>query len=208
MDPRAHWEQVYASKAGEQFSWFQAVPATSLMLLNRIGLGPETCLIDVGGGDSRLVDALLDRGLTCLTVVDVSHRALERARLRLGSRHQSVTWIQADVTADWRVPVVDIWHDRAAFHFLTDARDRASYVARLHEAVKPGGHAVIATFAPEGPETCSGLPVRRYSPAALADEVGPAFTLVDAVGDPHQTPSGGIQVFSYVWFRRDEHVAP
>jgi SAM-dependent methyltransferase len=149
------------------------------------------------------VDRLVARELSCVYVLDVSAAALARARARLGAAAAAVTWIDADVTSDlWPVPRVDAWHDRAVFHFLTDAADRAAYVDRLRAAVTPGGTVVIATFGVDGPERCSGLPVRRYAPDDLAAELGPPFRLVDAVPDAHRTPSGAVQSFVYARFVR------
>jgi SAM-dependent methyltransferase len=150
-------------------------------------------VIDVGGGDSRLVDALVAQGLRCVTVLDVSAVALARARARLGEQADRVRWIEADITGPWTVPQVDIWHDRAVFHFMTEAADRVRYVAHLREVVKPGGTAIIATFAPDGPERCSGLPVCRYDEAGLGAELGQGFTPVETVADAHRTPSGAVQ---------------
>ena len=144
------------------------------------------------------MDRLVDRGLACLTVVDISGAALQRARTRLPDA--PVTWIEADVTGDWNVPRVDFWHDRAVFHFLTDASDRARYVERLTHALNPGGQAIIATFALEGPPKCSGLPVMRYSPETLAAELGAAFRLEDTARETHATPLGGTQEFWYSRF--------
>jgi trans-aconitate methyltransferase len=153
--------------------------------------------VDVGGGDSRLVDYLLERGLACISVLDVSGAALARAQQRLGPHADRVEWIESDVTGDWSVSPRDIWHDRAVFHFLTDAADRAAYLSRLHETVKPGGSVVLATFAPTGPERCSGLPVQRYSPADLERVLGSDFALVEDVSESHRTSSGTIQDFTY-----------
>lgn len=141
------------------------------------------------------MDRLVERGVRCLTVVDISGEALRRARLRLPDA--PVTWIEADVTAQWTAPPADLWHDRAAFHFLTDPGDRARYVERLTTILKPGGQAVVATFALEGPAQCSGLPVVRYSPATLAAELGPSFSVQDAARETHVTPAGGGQEFWY-----------
>jgi hypothetical protein len=159
-------------------------------------------VLDVGGGDSRLVDALLARGLTCLAVLDVSGAALRRTRKRLGAAACGVQWIEADVAGDWTAPPVDVWHDRAVFHFLTDGQDRARYRASLERTLKPAGTAIIATFAPAGPPTCSGLPVARYSPETLSHEMGSAFELVDAFEEVHSTPSGTTQPFVYARFVR------
>jgi trans-aconitate methyltransferase len=159
-------------------------------------------MIDIGGGDSRLVDELVARHFACLTVLDVSATALRRAKSRLSSEHRGVRWLEADVTGDWNIEPVDIWHDRAAFHFLTDKTDRHQYVRHLREAVKHGGHVIIATFAPDGPPTCSGLPVRRYSANALALELGSGFELRETVEEEHRTPAGVVQPFCFTRFRR------
>lgn len=150
------------------------------------------------------MDHLVARGLRCITVLDISATALARARSRLGAGQQAVTWIEADVTGDWPVPAVDIWHDRALFHFLTEAADRDAYRARAREAVRPSGALILATFGPDGPGKCSGLPVVRYSPEALAAELGAPFELVESVPELHHTPSGTTQAFVYSRFRRRE----
>lgn len=140
--------------------------------------------------------------MSCITVLDISETALNRAKARLRASHEQVTWIESDVTADWPVTPVDIWHDRAVFHFLTDGRDRARYVSQLRKAVKPGGMAILVTFAPDGPEKCSGLPVQRHDASTLRAELGDGFVLVDDLRDQHRTPSGGVQAFCYAAFRR------
>ena len=157
-------------------------------------------MLDIGGGDSRLVDFLLDRALSCVTVLDISGAALARARERLGPRQSQVTWIEADVTADWVVPAVDVWHDRALFHFLTDAADRQRYHAGLRRSLRRGGTAIIATFGPQGPERCSGLPVVRYDPHALEAELGQPFRREESVQETHRTPLGPTQNFWYSRF--------
>jgi trans-aconitate methyltransferase len=159
-------------------------------------------VLDVGGGDSRLVDVLAARGLDCLAVLDVSGAALRRAQDRLGDLAGAFTWIESDVTEAWSLKPMDIWHDRAVFHFLTTADERASYRAHLLHTVKPGGAVIIATFAPDGPERCSGLPVARYSAEALTGELGSAFTLVEAMRHEHHTPWGATQPFMYARFHR------
>ena len=157
-------------------------------------------MIDIGGGDSRLVDHLVRRGVRCVTVLDISGAALRRAAARLPDA--PVNWVEADVTGSWVAPVADIWHDRAAFHFLTGAADRARYVERLSNILKPGGQAIIATFALEGPRKCSGLDVMRYSADTLAAELGPGFRLVETLHEDHHTPRGTVQAFSYNRLRR------
>jgi hypothetical protein len=154
-------------------------------------------VIDIGGGDSRLVDHLLARNLNCVTVLDVSRAALDRARARLGVQAAQASWIEADVTGSWSSPPMDIWHDRAVFHFLTDAADRSRYVAHLGEVVKPGGSVIIGTFALDGPERCSGLTVCRYDAPGIGAELGERFSLVEAVPESHRTPAGTVQKFNY-----------
>lgn len=203
MDRQAHWDAVYAAKQPTEASWYQPRPTRSLELLRESGAGAGTSVIDVGGGDSTLVDALLEQGFHRVTVLDVSRAALARARARLGAAAERVTWIEADVTRVELPPArYDVWHDRAAFHFLTDAEDRARYVERAACALRPGGSLVLATFAPEGPARCSGLQVVRYAPGALARELGPAFALQHDVSEVHRTPAGVGQRFTYAVFRR------
>jgi hypothetical protein len=173
-----------------------------MRMMEAAGLTPETCVIDVGGGDARLVDTLVARGLDCLAVLDVSGAALHRAQARLGDAAAALTWIEADVTADWSLKPMDIWHDRAVFHFLTTRRDRTRYRAHLSQTLKILGTAIVATFAPNGPGWCSGLPVTRYSPEALAAELGDGFQLVEAVPYAHRTPWGTTQAFQYSRFTR------
>lgn len=202
MDRHTHWNQVYTTKGERDVSWFEALPAISLEMLDAAGMTTESCVLDVGGGDSHLVDALAERGLDCLAVLDISGAALERARTRMGSAAQVPVWIEADVTSDWTLRPMDIWHDRAVFHFLTTPEDRARYKRHLLDTLKPGGAAVVATFAPDGPETCSGLPVKRYSPEQLAAELGPTFELRDARAHVHTTPWGSSQSLQYSRLQR------
>ena len=161
-------------------------------------------MIDVGGGDSRLVDCLLQRQITCISVLDISGSALARAQRRVGPAGTCVRWIEADITDEWAIPVVDIWHDRAVFHFLTNAHDRDRYRARIREAVRPGGSVIMATFGPGAPEMCSGLPVVRYSPEALAAELGVPFRLEESVREMHKTPVGTTQEFWYSRLTRED----
>jgi len=202
VNRREHWDTIFRTRDDADVSWFEAYPTVSLQMIDAAGVTRDSCIIDIGGGRSRLIDALLARNLTCLAVLDISHEALDQARQRLGDASTTVTWIESDVTGPWSLPPVDIWHDRAVFHFLVDADDRRRYVAHLHETVKAGGSAVIATFSPDGPEKCSGLPVARYSPEALATELGSAFTLTESRFYEHTTPSGAVQAFQYSRLRR------
>jgi trans-aconitate methyltransferase len=200
---QAHWQQVYTSKGENEVSWFQENPAPSLDMIARTGAGLDAAIIDIGGGASRLVDALLEKGFQNIAVLDLSEAALAAAKARLGERARSVRWIVADATT-WRPEpaAYDVWHDRAAFHFLVDEADRVAYVARLTEAVKPGGHAIIATFAPDGPEKCSGLPVARYDAKRLRETIGDGFELIETRRHDHTTPWGSEQRFQFSLFRR------
>jgi trans-aconitate methyltransferase len=201
---QAHWQGVYTSKREAEVSWFQESPAISLELIELAGVSPATAIIDVGGGTSRLVDALVDRGFRAVSVLDVSAAALETAKVRLGARGNQVEWIVADITAWQPTRLYEFWHDRAAFHFLTDEHDRAAYVACLTKALRPGGHAMIATFAPDGPERCSGLPVMRYDAQSLAAVLGGAFRLTTSRRHEHSTPWGATQRFQFSLFRRTD----
>ncbi len=200
---QAHWENVYTSKGESEVSWFQESPAPSFELIVQAGATHRSAIIDIGGGASRLVDHLVEQGFQDITVLDLSAAALEAARRRLESRADRVQWIVADATAWEPVRAYDIWHDRAAFHFLTDESDRAAYIARLTRGVKAGGHAIIGTFALDGPEKCSGLPVARYDSASLAQVLGAGFRLVDARRHEHATPWGSRQMFQFSVFRRE-----
>ena len=202
MTAKQHWDTVYATKAERDVSWFEPSPDVSLAMIEAAGLTRDTCVIDIGGGESRLVDALVARGVTCVAVLDIARHALLRAQMRLGDKAREVAWIQADVTGTWSWKAADIWHDRAVFHFLTERADRDRYKARVAEMLKRGGFAIIATFAPEGPEKCSGLPVVRYSPETLASELGDEFVLVDSLCHTHTTPWGATQAFQYSLFNR------
>jgi trans-aconitate methyltransferase len=198
-----HWETVYTTKEETGVSWFQDSPSPSLELIEQLGPAKDASIIDIGGGASRLVDALLERGFRRLAVLDISQAALDLVCLRLGRRASEVQWIVEDVTAWEPSRRFDIWHDRAAFHFLVDASDRAAYVARLKVALRPGGYAIIATFAPDGPEKCSGLPVFRTDEKGLAKELGDAFTLVESRRHDHATPSNSSQRFQFSVFQRN-----
>jgi SAM-dependent methyltransferase len=202
FDCQAHWQRVFLTKESDTLSWYQSFPEVSLRLIARAGAGPSSRLIDVGGGDSLLVDALLSKGFADATVLDVAPAALERARQRLGEKGHKVRWIEADVTQWSPGDVWELWHDRAVFHFLTEQKDREAYGQTMAKALKPGGSAIIATFASDGPEKCSGLPVVRYEPEGLLAELGTGFKLIEAVKQPHMTPNGKTQNFLYCRFER------
>ncbi len=202
FDRQAHWQHVYTSKDEQAVSWFEAVPSVSLDFIHATGVGPGAAIIDIGGGAARLVDALLDEGFRDLAVLDLSAEALEKTKARLGARIASVQWVAADVTTWQPDRHYDVWHDRAALHFLTDAQAQTAYAERVTDAVKPGGHVIIATFAPDGPERCSGLPVVRHDAASLAALFGPAFELIENRPHEHHTPGGAVQRFQFSRFRR------
>ena len=201
MDSKQHWDEVYALKAEDAVSWFQPRPELSLALIHAAGLGKTDALIDVGGGASRLVDALLAEGFSDVTVLDIAAAALQKSRARVGRDGDRVHWIAADITRWTPERRYRLWHDRAVFHFLTAPEDRAAYRRVLEAALAPGGTAVIASFALDGPERCSGLPVQRYAPETLAAELGPAFRLKEFRREEHQTPAGKVQRFQYSLFR-------
>ena len=198
---QAHWENVYTTKSENEVSWFQQRPAPSLDLIVQAGATRESAIIDIGGGASRLVDNLVEQGFEDVTVLDLSAAALAAARNRLGAAAQRVRWIVADATSWEPARAYDIWHDRAAFHFLTDADDRDAYIARLGRGLRIGGHAIIATFALDGPEKCSGLPVARYDSAGLGRTLGAAFELIHTERHEHATPWDSRQNFQFSIFR-------
>jgi SAM-dependent methyltransferase len=201
---QAHWQNVYTSKGENEVSWFQESPAPSLALIAEIGAAPNSAIIDIGAGASRLVDELIGRGFRDVTVLDLSAAALEAAKARLGERASRAHWLVADATTWEPSQAYDIWHDRAAFHFLTEERDRAAYITRLRQGVRSGGHAIIATFALDGPEKCSGLPVMRYDAARLALTLGSGFKLLQSQGNDHATPWGSHQCFQFSVFQRGD----
>lgn len=201
-DRSTHWENVYATKGEAEVSWYQDSPAISLELIRNVNPDRSAGIIDIGGGASRLVDALLQDGYRALAVLDLSANALDAAKKRIGRAATTVDWIVADVTTWQPARTYAVWHDRAAFHFLTDLQDRTAYVERLRSAVAPGGHVIIGTFAPDGPEKCSGLPVRRHDSASLSAELGPEFELVETRRETHHTPWNSTQAFQFSRFRR------
>lgn len=202
MNRTEHWNHVYQTKASDDVSWFQAQPATSLRLIEACGVGKGDGIIDVGGGASVLVDFLLDAGYSQLAVLDISAAALDHAKGRLGARADAVYWFAADVTTFVPTRQFGLWHDRAVFHFLTDKADRQKYVETMKRTLAPEGRAVIATFAIDGPEKCSGLSVCRYDAQAISTELGAEFQLLEQVNETHVTPWNTEQRFSYFRFAR------
>lgn len=201
---RAHWREVYATRDPQQVSWYRPHLERSLVWIDALFAYPgATAVADIGGGAATLVDDLLARGFAEITVIDLAEEALAHSRARLGERASAVRWIAGDATtALLDAESLDLWHDRAVFHFLTDDARRAAYLEQLHRVLRPGGYALIATFAPDGPERCSGLPVRRHAPAEIAHALGPGFTLVDEARETHVKPAGGEQRFAYALCRR------
>ena len=198
MDSKAHWEALYQTKQPHEVSWFQREAQTSLALIRRVVPELTGEIIDVGGGASRLVDGLVAAGYRRVTVLDLSPSALGLARQRLGSAAADVTWLEADaLSADLPRSHFDLWHDRALFHFVTSAADRARYIEQVRMSVKSGGYVLMATFAHDGPPRCSGLPVARYTASGLHQELGSGFRLVESVREEHVTPSGVKQAFVY-----------
>jgi ubiquinone/menaquinone biosynthesis C-methylase UbiE len=204
MDAKAHWDRLYLSKRPDQVSWYQPEPTLSLDLILRFAPTRHEAIVDVGGGTSTLVDRLLERGYSSLTVMDLSPTALAQSRTRLGAQASRVQWLEADVLeAEIGPATIDAWHDRAVFHFLTDAADRRKYTEQVRRAIRTGGYVLVATFADDGPTTCSGLPVSRYSPDALHHEFGAGFRLVESVREQHVTPTGRLQAFVYCLCRHE-----
>ena len=199
---RAHWDGSYARRAPDQVSWYEPLPRRSLELIQTTGLGHDAGILDVGGGASSLTARLLTMGYTDLTVVDISPAALAHARTALGGSAAQITWIEADVRTHDFGRRYDLWHDRAVFHFMVDAADRKRYLDVLHKTLRPGGHLILATFGPQGPTECSGLPVDRYGPDDVQQVLGDDFTLLSSSLVVHRTPSGRSQQFHYAHLLR------
>jgi ubiquinone/menaquinone biosynthesis C-methylase UbiE len=210
MNRKSHWELIYATNASPALSWYQPHPRRSLDLIARTHLPKDAKILDVGGGDSLLVDELVARGYNDVIVLDLSGAALDRARGRLGEAATGrVTWLEGDILeANLPRENLDIWHDRALFHFLTTAEERDSYIESVQRAVRPGGHVIVATFAEDGPTRCSGLPVERYSAGELHGAFGSAFQLLGSEREVHHTPTGVAQSFTYCWCRYNPVAIP
>ncbi len=201
-DLKAHWEEVYSARGATGVSWYQAEPHLSMELIRAVAPATRGRIIDVGGGTSELVDRLLDLPFETIAVLDIAETALGKAKSRLGERARRVEWIRADITAIPDVGTFDIWHDRAVFHFLTDAADRRKYVDLARRTLPEGGHLIIASFADDGPKRCSDLDVCRYSGASMAAEIGEGFSLIREARETHETPWDTPQAFVYTAFRR------
>jgi 2-polyprenyl-3-methyl-5-hydroxy-6-metoxy-1,4-benzoquinol methylase len=200
MDPREHWETIYRTKDWDAVSWYRPHLEKSLELITHAAADLSASIIDVGGGESTLVDDLLAHGYTDVSVLDISQAAVDVAKQRLGSNAARVRWWVSDITQVC-LPEhhYDVWHDRAVFHFLTGPEQRDAYVRQVAHAMKPGGHVIVATFGPQGPEKCSGLEVVRYDANALHDQFGVRFRLVESTTELHRTPAGTMQQFLYCY---------
>ena len=201
MDRKKHWESVYTGKAPDQLSWYQETPSMSLDLIEQTGIARDGAIIDVGGGASVLVDHLLALGYTDLTVLDISGQALQTARHRLGSKADQICWLESDITTLEPRRRYALWHDRAAFHFLTEPEDRAKYVAILKNSLAADGFLLIGAFASDGPTRCSGLDVVRYDQQGICEELGACFRLLGETADPHKTPWETEQKFAFFSFQ-------
>lgn len=202
MNVKTHWENVYTNNAPESVSWYRAHLETSLALVGRASGSPSASVVDIGGGESTLVDDLLVCGYKSLTVLDISQTAIDVTKKRLGSTAEQVRWLVGDIVEVELDPhVYDVWHDRAVFHFLWTPEQRVAYVRQITRAVKPGGHVIVSTFGPEGPTRCSGLEVMRYDAESLHSEFGGRFRLVESSKELHQTPFGTTQQFLFCYCR-------
>lgn len=197
-----HWQRRYSENPTDSLSWTEETPRTSLELIEEAELPYEAAIVDVGGGASRLAGELVRRGYGDVTVADISTEAMEQARADLGEDAARVRWIEADVRSHDFGRRFDLWHDRAVFHFMVDEADRQAYLSVLDRSLEPGGHLILATFGPQGPTECSGLPVRRYEAGTLADLLGDEYELLSSRLQDHQTPSGNLQQFTYAHLRR------
>lgn len=203
MNKQEHWERVYQTKGRDEVSWFREHLDTSIKMITNTGVGKDAAIIDVGGGNSTLVDDLLLAGFVDISVLDISANAIKGSKERLGAKAKDVGWIVADITdVDLPKDHFDVWHDRAVFHFLTDENDRRKYVELVMRSLKRGGHIIVASFSLDGPQKCSGLDVMRYSPELMHDEFGNAFELVESIGETHNTPFGTTQNFVYCYCRK------
>ena len=201
-ESKAHWDQIYSTNAVDAVSWFQAHAADSLRFLQKTGVSRTAAIIDVGGGASTLVDDLLQQGYNNVTVLDIAEQALLASQTRLGVRANQVNWLVTDITkTKLAAHSIDVWHDRAVLHFLTAANHRKAYIQNMLNALKPNSHAIIATFAEDGPLKCSGLEIVRYSASSLQAELGASFKLIASEKVLHHTPGGNMQQFNYCYFR-------
>lgn len=206
MNTQHHWEKVYSTKAENEVSWFQAYPKTSIEFVELFNLPLDANIIDIGGGDSHFVDALLDRGYKNVWVLDISETAIEKAKRRLGERASAVHWIVSDVTAFVPLVSFDLWHDRAAFHFLTTEDSISKYISIAEDAIKKSGYLILATFSENGPTKCSGLEITQYSEASMSSRFEVAFDRVKCITEDHTTPFSTTQNFLFCSFKKDDQL--
>ncbi len=202
MDRKKHWENIYQSKNTTEVSWFQASPTTSLQFVQEFKLPQSAKIIDVGGGDSFLVDRLLEMGYRNITVLDISEIAINKAKDRLGEKAKTVKWIVADAAGFQPTEAYDFWHDRAAFHFLTDKQEISNYVDTIRSYVKPGGYLVLGTFSEQGPTKCSGIEIKQYSENTMTNLLRDFFNKIKCITVDHKTPFNTLQNFIFCSFRR------
>ena len=201
---KQHWNEVYEQKQITEVSWYEPMPETSLSFITECKLEKDAAIIDIGGGDSFLADFLLAREFTDITVLDISEKAIERAKQRLGERAEGIKWIVADASEFTPERKYDLWHDRAAFHFLTEEEEVQSYLKNLNEAVKPGGFVIMACFSENGPDKCSGLEVKQYSIDSMQQLFAGSFSTMSCKNVEHHTPAGVVQNFTFCSFRKRE----
>ncbi|HLF64932.1 MAG TPA: class I SAM-dependent methyltransferase [Saprospiraceae bacterium] len=199
-----HWDTVYQNKSGDQLSWYQAYPGVSMQFISQYGSGKDAHLIDIGGGTSNLVDILVQKGYEHVAVLDISTVALEGAGERLGDKARQIEWVHSDILEFHPKEKYDIWHDRAAFHFLTEERKVEHYVRLAAEAIKDGGLLILGTFSEKGPVECSNLPVHRYSQEQLEALLYAWFTKIECINTDHVTPRETLQNFTFCAFRRNQ----
>jgi 2-polyprenyl-3-methyl-5-hydroxy-6-metoxy-1,4-benzoquinol methylase len=204
MDKKAHWEQVYGSKAPDAVSWYAPHLETSLKLIHQAEVNKNAAIIDIGGGESTLVDDLITEGYQNISVLDISQKAIDVSKERIGNSANKVDWHCSDITqATLPQNYFDVWHDRAVFHFLTEEAQRVKYVQQVKRSVKHGGCVIMSTFGPEGPEQCSGLDVVRYDTENLHEQFGKSFKLIGSFKEIHKTPMGTTQQFLYCFCRME-----
>lgn len=202
LDNKAHWETIYSEKGEDEVSWFQPYPKTSMEFVELFNLPLDANIIDIGGGDSHFVDALLDKGYKNIYVLDLSANAIERAKQRLGNKADKIQWIISDIT-EFEPPIqFDFWHDRAAFHFLTTVNKIYKYVSIAEDAVKKDGYLILGTFSEKGPSKCTGLEIKQYSEASMSARFEVAFDKIKCITEDHKTPFNTVQNFLFCSFKR------
>ncbi len=202
FDRKKHWENIYQTKELKDVSWFQPTPETSLEFFKQFSVPTTAKIIDIGGGDSFLVDHLLDSGYMDISVLDISEAAINRAKQRLGDKAKSIKWIVADAANFKPTAKYDFWHDRAAFHFLTDEQEISNYLQTAHENISPTGVLIIGTFSERGPKKCSGIEIKQYSESTMTDRLKMFFEKIKCITVDHKTPFDTIQNFVFCSFRK------